>query len=164
MAHINDKRLQAYIAGKISTQDEFNIMEHIAGCDICAARFANMMPEERLVSPPPDLKKEILSRTVYQSNPVQAIQRMQERKRERQREFLAYSARVVFAMAASMLIVFTLSAGSSSKQREIPAEIVQIQQQEKAEAEKKNLISGSLQKASGKMGDALQDFLALLRE
>ena len=67
-------------------------------------------------------------------------------------------------MAASMLIVFTLSAGSSSKQREIPAEIVQIQQQEKAEAEKKNLISGSLQKASGKMGDALQDFLALLRE
>ena len=31
----------------------------------------------------------------------------------------------------------------------------------KPEAERKNLISGSLQKASGKMGDALQGFLNL---
>ena len=50
---------------------------------------------------------------------------------------------------------------TGSKQREMPVEIVQMRQQEKPEAERKNLISGSLQKASGKMGDALQGFLNL---
>ena len=99
--------------------------------------------------------------TVCRKSPAQAVRRMQERKRERQREFLAYSARVVFAMAASVLIVFTISVSTGSKQREMPVEIVQMRQQEKPEAERKNLISGSLQKASGKMGDALQGFLNL---
>lgn len=88
---------------------------------------------------------------------------MQERKRERQREFLTYSARVVFAMAASVLIVFTMSANIDSRQREMPVEMVQMRQQEKpkSKAGKKNFISGSLQKASGRMGDALQGFLTM---
>lgn len=161
MTHINEETLQAYIEGILSGQEEFEVMEHIAGCDGCADRFAGMMSEEKLVSPPPDLKKEILGRTVYRKNPVQAIQRMQERKREKRREFLAYSARVVFATAASVLIVFTMSVSTSSKQREMPVEIVQMRQQEKPRAEKKNLISDSLHKASGKMGDALQGFLTM---
>jgi len=162
MAHINEETLQAYIEGILSSQEELEVMEHIAECDGCAARFADMMSEERLVSPPPDLKKEILGRTVYRKSPVQAVQKMQERKREKQKEFLAYSARVVFAMAASVLIVFTMSAGTSSRQREMPVEMLPIRQQEKPRAEKKNVISDSLQKASGRMGDALQGFLSML--
>ncbi|MCI8379299.1 MAG: hypothetical protein HFH72_12405 [Lachnospiraceae bacterium] len=161
MAHINEKMLQAYSEGILSRQEGLQVMEHIAGCDSCAARFAGMMSKEKLVSPPPDLKREILVKTVCRKSPAQAVRRMQERKRERQREFLAYSARVVFAMAASVLIVFTMSVSTGSKQREMPVEIVQMRQQEKPEAERKNLISGSLQKASGKMGDALQGFLNL---
>lgn len=53
MAHINKEMLQAYIEGILSRQEELEVMEHIAGCDGCAARFAGIMSEERLVSPPP---------------------------------------------------------------------------------------------------------------
>lgn len=158
MAHISKEMWKAYEERTLSRQEELDMMEHIAQCDDCAGQFAKLITEEKLVSPPPDLKKDILVQTVYRRNPVQTIKEIQERKGEMQREFLAYTARVVFAMAASVFIVITMSFGAANKQKEIPAELIQIQQQ--VPKSEKKLISNSLQKASGRMGDVLEGFLA----
>lgn len=161
MAHISEETLQAYVGNRLPVPQEREVMEHIARCDSCAARFAGMMTDDKMVSPPPDLKKDILNQTVYRRNPVQVMRGLQERKRERQREFLAYSARVVFAMTASVLIVVTMSAEIGSWQREPSVKLVQMQKQEAPKPERKNQLSASLQKASGKMGDALNGVLTM---
>lgn len=164
MTHMNDEVLQAYLAGELSIQKEIEIMEHIAVCDSCAKRFADGMTEKNMVTPPPDLKSGILEQTVYRKSTVRTIQELQERKRAKQKELMGYAVKVGLAMAASILMVISISSNGSIRQSEWG-----IKQQEtvvetpkgplQKEARKRNRISGSLQKASGKMGDALTGFL-----
>lgn len=183
MAHIREEMIQEYVNGRLSAEDERMVMEHIAVCDYCATRFASEMAKGALVSPPPDLKQEILKKTVYRTKPVHTVKGVLERKRERRRELLAYSARVAFAMAASIVMLFTMSSYRGQIQQ-MPQEIVQTSQKtastwakeglvrqkasEKAredarkketsgESERKK-ITDSLQEASGKVGETLSDF------
>lgn len=162
MAHITEEMLQAYAEGCLPAQKEMEVMEHIAVCDQCAEAFATLMTEEKQVSPPPDLKREILRKTVFHKNPVQTVQTIQERKREKQREFFNYSMKVIFATAASVFMVITMSSGFEGRQKqEMPDEIVQVEQNV-SEGEKKS-VSKSLQEASGKVGDAVTGFLDVIK-
>lgn len=183
MAHISEEKLQAYISGQLSVQDELAMMEHIAVCDKCACHFAERMVKETVVSPPPDLRQEILEQTVYRIRPMDTVKGIRERKREQKRELLAYSARVVFAMAASIVMLFTMSF-STDRMQQMPEEIMQAQQEtvstlsrdkmlqkkasqqaeeedkrkEESDEKSRKKITDSLQEASGKVGEALSDF------
>lgn len=66
MAHLTEEILQAFVAGNLNAQTEAEVMEHIAHCDSCAEHFADLLAEENLITPPPDLKKEVLEQTLYQ--------------------------------------------------------------------------------------------------
>ena len=70
MAHISEKMLQAYVRNRLPVKEEQAIMEHIAGCDRCAHRFAVHMEKGTLVSPPPDLKQGILEKTVNRKKSI----------------------------------------------------------------------------------------------
>lgn len=183
MAHISEEKLQAYVSGQLSVQDELAMMEHIASCDKCACYFADRVVKETVVSPPPDLRQEILEQTVYRICPMNTVKGIWERKREQRRELLAYSARVVFAMAASIVMLFTMSF-SMDRTQQMPEEIIQVQQKkaftltrdgilqkkasqqaqerdrrkEELDEKSRNKITDSLQEASGKIGEALSDF------
>ena len=161
MAHLTEEILQAFVAGNLNAQTEAEIMEHIACCDSCAEHFADLLAEESLITPPPDLKKEVLEQTLYRKSSVQTIQKVSEKAREKQRRFWIYSAKVGFAMAASLLMIIGMSADFPKKAE--PAAIEESAYVEKKDSyQRKNPVSGSLQKVSGKMGDALSDFLAVV--
>lgn len=169
MKHISDEVLQAYVAETLSMQKEIEVMEHIAVCDSCAEHFASMMAEKNMVSPPPDLKSGILEQTVYRKSTVRTIQELQEKKREKQKEFLGYAVKVSVAMVASILMIISMSSNTGMRQNQ---ELVQeqgivtgiISMNGQKAPEKRNRISGSLQKASGIMGDALTGFLDIFEE
>lgn len=182
MAHISEKMLQAYISRRLPLREEQAIMEHIAMCDSCAHRFAVLM-EKRTLMPPPDLKQEILEKIVNRKSSVSVLKELPERKQRQRRELLAYSMRVVFAMAASIMILFTLPAQDNSER--MPEEIIQAQGKnvftftkdgivkkkasekaseeaegkKEANGEEKRKLTDSLQEATGVFGDALSGFI-----
>lgn len=163
MMHISEDILRAYFAGALSVQEELEIMEHIAVCDSCAKRFADGITQEITVAAPPDLKSGILEQTVYRKSPVRTIQELQERKRAKQKELMGYAVKVGVAMAASILMVISMSSNSVTGQKLAGEEIRQNpvseeRQQERGVPEKRNWISDSLQRVSGKAGDALSGF------
>ena len=160
MGHITNEMLQAYVDGMLPVQMELEVMEHIAGCDNCASRFASLQMRENMVSPPPGLREDILQKTVYRSKAVWSVREIQERRREKQRELLVYCAKVAFAMAVSVLMLFTMPSGMRNTQRNMPMETMQIQK-EGTGAKRKNIVSTSLQKVSGQVGDALNEFLTI---
>lgn len=161
MAHVTKEILQAFVAGNLNAQAEAEVMEHIAQCNSCAEHFADLLAEENLITPPPDLRKEILGQTLYRKSPAQTIRQISEKAQEKQRRFWIYSAKVAFAMAASLLMIVSISA-------DFPRRAAPVAIEESAYAGKKdsyqerNPVSGSLQKVSRKMGDALSDFLAVI--
>lgn len=164
MTHISEEILREYLAGTVPLQKEIEIMEHIAVCDRCAKCFADMMTDEMQVTPPPDLKSGILEQTVYRKNTLGTLQELQAKKQKKRKEFFAYTFKVGIAMAASILMVINMSANVDMQQNQRVAENRQtvaqsMQKQELDKRGKRNKISGSLQKASGKMGDALNGFL-----
>ena len=187
MAHISEKMLQAYVKNRLPVKEEQAIMEHIAGCDRCARRFAVHMENGTLMSPPPDLKQEILEKTVKRKSSVFMLKGLPERKRGQRRELFVYSMRVVFAMAASIMILFTLPVQDNSER--MPEEIMQAQEKtvlmftkdgivkkkasekaseeaegkKEAKGEEKRKLTDSLQEATGVLGDALSGFLEQFR-
>ncbi|RKI40632.1 hypothetical protein D7V86_05265 [bacterium D16-51] len=182
MAHIEEELLQAYVRNRLPAGQEQAVMRHIAVCDSCARRFAALMEKGMLVAPPPDLKKEILEKTVNQKSPVSGQEGFWRKRSGQRKELLAYSARVVFAMAASIMILFTMSFQGNTER--MPEEIMQAQKKtvfvftkdgisKKAVSEKvfeeseKNKESGqengkkftdSLREVSGGIQEALSDF------
>ncbi len=179
MAHISEKMLQAYVRNRLPINEEQAVMEHIAMCDSCARRFAVHMEKGVLVLPPPDLKQEILDKTVDRKDFVFLVKDLSGKSGRQRKEWLAYSMRVVFAMAASIMILFTMSFQNDTGQ--LPREIAQTQekaafvfkrdsivkktiseriseQKEDPEREEKKKITNSLQEASGVVGDTLSGF------
>ena len=156
------------------------MMQHIAKCDKCAADFAAQMMQQELLSPPPDLKKDILRQTIGK-------QKMSEKKWDVERKkwngaFWAYSAKVAFAMAASIVMLFMLpdysvqsrqapfsSEGAVSREQKIFADSTKESREKIAQAKKESEqkkeahkreqkeenIGDSLQKMTGRAGDAL---------
>ena len=182
MAHISEKMLQAYVGNRLPVKEEQAVMEHIAMCDSCARRFAVHMEKGILLPPPPDLKQEILDKTVDRKDFVFLIKDLSEKNIRQRKELLAYSMRVVFAMAASIMILLTMSFQNDAGQ--LPKEIVQTQEKttflfkrgsivrktvsekdseeeegkEDSDKEERKKFTNSLQEASGAVGDTLADF------
>jgi Predicted transmembrane transcriptional regulator (anti-sigma factor) len=182
MAHISEELLQAYVHNRLPAGQEQAVMEHIAMCGSCARRFASLMEKGMLVTPPPDLKKEILEKTVNRKSPVSEPEELWKRKSRQRRELLAYSVRVVVAMAASIMILLTMSFQGNTGR--MPEEIMQVQKktvfvftkdgiskktvsektfedsEKKKESEQKanKKITDSLREMSGGIQEVLSDF------
>lgn len=180
MIHMDQKILQRYMMGTLSAAQEEEMMQHIAQCDKCAAEFATQMMQQELLSPPPDLKKDILRQTVGKQNVMGKKQVAEQTKRNG--GFWAYSAKVAFAMAASIVMLFTLSdysvqsrqaqfasEGAVSREQKIFADSTKESRKKIAQAKKESEqkkeahkreqkeenIGDSLQKMTGRAGDAL---------
>lgn len=119
MKHITDADMKRFYSHTLSSQEEMQLLSHMAKCDFCAARMASFFPERELLSPPPDLSGDIL----------ETAKKLPTR-RERQREFYRYSTKVVLAMgmALSLFVFFNLSGnipsltGSPNTEHYLPAQ------------------------------------------
>lgn len=189
MTHMNQEILQRYMMGMLSAEQEEEMMQHIAQCDKCAADFAAQMMQQKLLSPPPDLKKNILRQTIGKQSVTEKKQVIERKKRNG--GFWAYSAKVAFAMAASIVMLFTLSdysvqsrqaqfasEGAVSREQKIFVDSAKERQQKIAQAKKESKkkkethkreqeegdIGGSLQEMTGRAGDALFGVLQWITE
>ena len=100
MKHITDQEITRYYAGELSRQEERELLSHIAGCTSCAERLAVAFPESELLSPPPEMKNQIL--TASRKVTAKTVS-LSSRQRT---EFYRYSAKVVLAMGMSLLLLF----------------------------------------------------------
>lgn len=104
MKHITDTEIRRFHAHTLSSEEEMLLFDHTAKCDFCAGRLFSALPERELLTPPPDLGRDIL----------ETAKKIPFRK-QKQREFFRYSTKVVLAMgmALSLLLVFSLPGNNS---------------------------------------------------
>ena len=189
MIHMDQKILQRYMIGTLSAAQEEELMQHIAKCDKCAEDFAAQMMQKKLLSPPPELRNDILRQTVGRQS-VTRKKWITERKKWNG-AFWAYSAKVAFAMAAAIVMLFMLpdysvqsrqapfsSEGAVSREQKIFVENTKERRINKVQAKKKAIekkemhkreqeegnIGDSLQEMTGRAGDALFGILQWVTE
>lgn len=87
--HLSDDILINLKNGALSTAEEQEALLQIAECEICAGRFSELFDAEA------------------EAPPKGFLECTEQRIKDRKREFLLYSARVMISVAASLVIVFT---------------------------------------------------------
>ena len=96
MTHADDKKLTLLLRGGLSESEKAKVMEHIAKCDECADRMADLTLD-RAIDPPAGMSEDILA----------AAARENTREKRRQDNLLMYSVRVVAGICAALVMIFS---------------------------------------------------------
>lgn len=97
MTHADDKRITLLLRGGLSESEAAEVMEHIAKCDECADRMADLTLDMACVDPPAGMSEEILA----------AAAKEKTREKRRQDNLLMYSVRVVAGICAALVMIFS---------------------------------------------------------
>lgn len=97
MTHADDKRIMLLLRGGLSESEAAEVMEHIAKCDECADRMADLTLDMACVDPPSGMSEEILA----------AAAKEKTREKRRQDNLLMYSVRVVAGICAALVMIFS---------------------------------------------------------
>lgn len=97
MTHADDKRIMLLLRGGLSESEAAEVMEHIAKCDECADRMADLTLDMACVDPPAGMSEEILA----------AAAKEKTREKRRQDNLLMYSVRVVAGICAALVMIFS---------------------------------------------------------
>lgn len=97
MTHADDKRITLLLRGELSESEAAEVMEHIAKCDECADRMADLTLDMACVDPPAGMSEDILA----------AAARENTREKRRQDNLLMYSVRVVAGICAALVMTFS---------------------------------------------------------
>lgn len=96
MTHADDKKLTLLLRGGLSESEKAKVMEHIAECDECADRMADLTLDMACVDPPAGMSEAVL-----------AAARENTREKRRQDNLLMYSVRVVAGICAALVMIFS---------------------------------------------------------
>lgn len=96
MTHADDKKLTLLLRGGLSESEKAKVMEHIAKCDECADRMADLTLDMAAIDPPAGMSEDIL-----------AAARENTREKRRQDNLLMYSVRVVAGICAALVMIFS---------------------------------------------------------
>ena len=102
MTHADDKRITLLLRGELSEREAAEVMEHIAKCDECADRMADLTLDMACVDmaaidPPAGMNEDILA----------AAAKEKTREKRRQDNLLMYSVRVVAGICAALVMIFS---------------------------------------------------------
>lgn len=97
MTHADDKKLTLLLRGGLSESEKAKVMEHIAKCDECADRMADLTLDMAAIDPPAGMSEDILA----------AAARENTREKRRQDNLLMYSVRVVAGICAALVMIFS---------------------------------------------------------
>lgn len=109
MTHADDERIELLLRGELSESEKAKVMEHIAKCDECADRMADLTLDMATVSPPAGMSEDILA----------AAAKEKTREKRRQDNLLMYSVRVVAGICAALVMIFSGAFKRISKINEI---------------------------------------------
>ena len=97
MTHADDKRITLLLRGELSESEAAEVMEHIAKCDECADRMADLTLDMACVDPPAGMNEDILAAAAKENT----------REKRRQDNLLMYSVRVVAGICAALVMIFS---------------------------------------------------------
>ncbi|MEE1428352.1 MAG: zf-HC2 domain-containing protein [Acutalibacteraceae bacterium] len=97
MTHADDKRIMLLLRGELSESEAAEVMEHIAKCDECADRMADLTLDMACVDPPAGMNEDILAAAAKENT----------REKRRQDNLLMYSVRVVAGICAALVMIFS---------------------------------------------------------
>lgn len=100
MGHITDLQIRNFYLHRLRVDEEQELLEHAANCDFCSGRLAAGFPEEELLTPPPDMKEEIIERAGRIPT-----------RRQRRRAYYGYCTRVVLGMCLAFVLLGSGSFG-----------------------------------------------------
>ncbi len=144
MNHVTDTEIQLYYLHKMNPDEERGFLEHIAGCEYCAGRWASGFPKQELLSPPKSLREDI-QKQAFGNRLLQA--------RRQYREWYWYSAKMILAMSLAIVMLFVSDfSGVLYEGRHPQAGIVQ----QSREYHEGNKISRQIRQQTEKFGGVLQ--------
>lgn len=97
MKHLTDEEILQYYSHVLRPQEEKNLLNHTAQCSYCAGRLASAFPDNELITPPAELRNQIL-RSAHKIRPSKVHQK---------REFYFYSAKVILAMSMALFLLLS---------------------------------------------------------
>ncbi len=97
MTHADDLTLKLLLKGELGSTETAQLMQHIAECDGCADRFAELTLSMATLEPPSGLYEEVLAATAKE----------QSGQRKKQESLLMYSIRVIAGVCAAIVMLFS---------------------------------------------------------
>lgn len=138
--HISDNEWNAFYESGIYSEE---MLSHIAGCDYCAERMIEFLPEKKVVEPMPYLEDMILKEATVYSAQRHLFSRF---------EFMFYCIRVGLAMCFALFILFT---GDFSKVAWNGKADVKADTEYDKAGKKDGSISQAIRDTTGGISDAL---------
>jgi len=108
MICLNKNQINALLCGDTSAGEQMAMLEHIAGCDACAEALATRTAQLPQTEPPKGILSQILTKTQV---------------KPRQESLRSYTLRVVAAMAAALILLFS---GAFQFLLELPDELPEM--------------------------------------
>jgi len=103
-------QIDALLCGTTSAQEQITMLEHVSLCDSCAEALALQTDQLPRVEPPKGMIPQVLSETHIKS---------------KQESLARYSLRVIAAMAAALILLFS---GAFSFLLDLPKQLPELQQ------------------------------------
>ena len=97
MRHLTQKQLHSLLGAALPPRERAALLEHVLACEGCAAALYRANAELPAVAPPKGMERRILS----------AARERPSHEKPRQESLRAYSLRVLAAMAAALVLLFT---------------------------------------------------------
>lgn len=141
--HIRDSEWQAFYENGDKSED---ILKHVAGCDYCAGRMMEFIPQTKIIEPMPYLDDMILKEVTKYSAQKQLASRF---------EFVFYCIRVGVAMCFALFILFT---GDFTKVTEQGSEDIRVESEYNQNSRKGGSITQAIRNTTGGISDVLNSF------
>ncbi len=96
--HISEKQWNDFWENRLSQEEKSDLLAHVEKCDYCAAKMAESLPEEKMLTPQPKLRE----------NTRMAISKYRVRVKIMQKtELLRYSLKVSLAAGCALFLLFS---------------------------------------------------------
>ena len=97
MTHADELKLKMLLTGELDSSQSTALMQHIAECEECSERFADLTLSIATVSPPEGLYEEVLAAAAKEHTAQQ----------KKQESLLMYSIRVIAGICAAIVMLFS---------------------------------------------------------
>ena len=92
MSHLTQSQLNSLLSGALPPEERAALLEHALACDECAALLWQANEALPVIAPPPGMEQRVLERA---------------HEKPRQESLRSYALRVVAAMAAALILLFS---------------------------------------------------------
>jgi len=108
MSHLTQSQLNSLLSGALPPEERAALLEHALACDECAALLWQANQALPAIAPPPGMAQRVLERA---------------HEKPRQESLRSYALRVVAAMAAALILLFS---GAFQKLAQLPQDLPRV--------------------------------------